>query len=85
MEKPNTCVAVVSNIDGGCQYVGKVKTITKTEYATLLKEQREHELTEQKKKRELLQLVEGLQDEINDLKKEIKILKGEDYEESIED
>ena len=85
MEKPNTCVAVVSNINGGCQYVAKVKTITKTEYATLLKEQREHELADQKEKRELLQLVKDMQEEIATLKEEIKILKGEDYEESIED
>ena len=86
MEKPNTCVAVVSNLNGGCQYVGKVKTITKTEYATLLKEQREHELTEQKEKRELNELLTTLVEEIKTLKQENKVLKGEDTnEESIED
>ena len=85
MEKQNKLVAIVSNISGGCQYVAVVKNIKPSEYATLLAEQREHEQTQAREKRELLEKVDELTTEIKTLKKEIKVLKGEDYEESIED
>lgn len=85
MEKPNTCVAVVSNISGGCQYVGKVKTITKTEYAKLVYEQRQQEQKEKQRFNELCDRVEDLMNQVYELKKQVAILKGEDYEESIED
>lgn len=85
MEKPNKCVAIVSTIDGGCQYVGVVNTITKTEYATLLGEQREHEKEQKKVIRELTEQINELKETCENLKKEIKVLKGEEEnEESIE-
>lgn len=86
MEKQNTCVALVSNISGGCQYVAKVKTITKSEYATLLAEQRQHEIESAREKRELLETINELKEQVSKLAKEIKVLKGEDEdEESVED
>lgn len=85
MEKPNTCVAIVSTLDGGCQYVGVVKTITKTEYATLLGEQREHERKLKERINTLDARCDLMSETIIELKKEIAILKGEDEnEESIE-
>ena len=87
MKNPNIkLVAIVPSLDGGCQYVGLVKNITNEEYATLLKEQRTNEQKQAKEKRELLERVETLTSELNTLKHEIKVLKGEDEdEESIED
>ena len=87
MKNPNIkLVAIVPSLDGGCQYVGLVKNITKEEYATLLKEQRTNEQKQAKEKRELLERVETLESELATLKHEIKVLKGEDEdEESIED
>lgn len=86
MEKPNKLVAIVSNISGGCQYVAVVKNIKPSEYATLLKEHRQHEQTQAREKRELLDRVSELETQVANLVKEIKVLKGEDeYEESVED
>lgn len=87
MKNPNIkLVAIVPSLDGGCQYVGLVKNIANEEYATLLKEQRTNEQKQAKEKRELLERVETLENEITTLKHEIKVLKGEDEdEESIED
>lgn len=85
MEKPNKLVAIVSNISGGCQYVAVVKNITPSEYATLLAEQREHEKAQKDKVFNLEQRCDLMSDTIKALQKEIKVLKGEDYEESIED
>lgn len=86
MEKPNKLVAIVSNISGGCQYVAVVKNIKPSEYATLLAEQRQHEQTQAREKRELLDRVSELETQVANLVKEIKVLKGEDeYEESVED
>ena len=86
MEKPNKCVAIVSTIDGGCQYVAIVKNVDLSEYAKLLSEQRQHEQKEAKEKREILDRLQKCEEIISKLEKEIKVLKGEDeYEESIED
>ena len=87
MKNPNIkLVAIVPTLDGGCQYVGLVKNLTNEEYATLLKEQRTNEQKQAKEKRELLERVETLENELTTLKHEIKVLKGEDEdEESIED
>ena len=85
MEKPNKCVAIVSTIDGGCQYVAIVKTIKQSEYATLLGEQREHEKEQKRVIRELTEQINELKETCENLKKEIKVLKGEEEnEESIE-
>ena len=85
MEKPNKLVAIVSNISGGCEYVAVVKNIKPSEYATLLKEQREHEQERKQELNSLKEQVGDLKSTIKSLQKEIAILKGEDYEESIED
>ena len=86
MEKPNKLVGVVSNVSGGCEYVAVVKNIKPSEYATLLKEQRQQEQTQAREKRELLDRVSELETQVANLVKEIKVLKGEDeYEESVED
>ena len=86
MEKPNKLVAIVSTINGGCQYVAVVKNIKPSEYATLLGEQRQQEQAQAREKRELLDKVSELELQVAQLVKEIKVLKGEDdYEESIED
>lgn len=85
-EKPNKLVALCCDISGGCQYVAIVKNITQSEYATLLVEQRELEQKRQREKQEISSKLAELEETIVKLKKEIKILKGEeDYEESIED
>ena len=85
MGKPNKCVAIVSTIDGGCQYVAIVKTIKQSEYATLLGEQREHEKEQKKVIRNLTERINELELTCKDLKKEIKVLKGEEEnEENIE-
>lgn len=85
MEKPNKCVAIVSTIDGGCQYVAIVKTIKQSEYATLLGEQREHEKEQKKVIRDLTEKINELELTCKELNKEIKVLKGEEEnEESIE-
>ena len=86
MEKPNKLVAIVSNISGGCQYVAVVKNIKPSEYATLLAEQRQHEQEIAREKRELLETIHELEEQVSNLAKEIRVLKGEDEdEESIED
>ena len=86
MEKPNKLVAIVSNVSGGCQYVAVVKNIKPSEYATLLAEQRQQEQEIAREKRELLETIHELEEQVSNLAKEIKVLKGEDeYEESIED
>ena len=81
MEKPNKLVAIVSNISGGCEYVAVVKNVKPSEYATLLKEQRQHEQDQQRVVRELADLVDDLTEKVAKLTKEIKILKGEDDDE----
>lgn len=81
MEKPNKLVAIVSNISGGCEYVAVVKNVKPSEYATLLKEQRQHEQDQQRALRELADLVDDLTEKVAKLTKEIKVLKGEDDDE----
>ena len=86
MSKSIKTVAIVSDISGGCQYVAIVKNVDLSEYAKLLSEQRQREQKQEKAKRELLEIVETLENELTTLKHEIKVLKGEDEdEESIED
>ena len=87
MKNPNIkLVAIVPSLEGGCQYVGLVKNVTNEEYATLLKEQRTNEQKQAKEKREILDRLQNCEDTIVALRKEIKVLKGEDEdEESIED
>lgn len=86
MSKSIKTVAIVSDISGGCQYVAIVKNVDLSEYAKLLSEQRQHEQKQAKEKRELLERVKTLENELTTLKHEIKVLKGEDEdEESIED
>ncbi len=86
MEKPNKLVAIVSNINGGCEYVAIVKNVKPSEYATLLSEQRQHEQAQKTKIFNLEQRCDLMCDTIAKLEKEIKVLKGEDEnEESIED
>lgn len=85
MSKSIKTVAIVSDISGGCQYVAIVKNVDLSEYAKLIGEQRQHEQKQAKEKRELLERVETLESELTTLKREIKVLKGEDEdEESIE-
>ena len=80
----NKTVAVCYDTNGGCKYVALVKNVTPSEYATLLKQQREQEQEQKRKERELNERIVELEDEIKSLKKEIKVLKGEDEnEESI--
>lgn len=83
MNKPTKLVAVVPNISGGCQYVALVKNIDENEYAKLLYEQRQQEQKEKRRFEELCERVEDLMNQVYELKKQVAILKGEDYEESI--
>lgn len=86
MKNPNIkLVAVVPTLDGGCQYVAVVKNVSNEEYASLLKEQRTNEQKQKEKIFNLEQRCDLMSETIVELKKEIAILKGEDYEESIED
>lgn len=78
MKHKNKLVAIVSNLDGGSQYVALVKNVYESEYATLLHEQRQHELKENETKKILLESIEELTTKINDLEQEIKVLKGEE-------
>lgn len=85
MRKSIKTVAIVCDLNGGCKYVALVKNVDTSEYADLLHEQRQHEQKEAKEKREILDRCETLEETIAKLEKEIKVLKGEDEDEQIEE
>ena len=86
MKNPNIkLIAVVPNISGGCKYVGLVKNVTNEEYATLLKEQREQEQKENKEKKEIFDRLQECEEIISKLEHEIKVLKGEEDNEQVEE
>ena len=71
-------VAYKLNSNGKCVKVFEVKVVSEEDYNKLLNSEFECEQEELKEKNELYQALHDLTDEVNDLKKEIRVLKGEE-------
>lgn len=76
MEQKNHLVAITYDRNGECKQVLKVSNVSESEYKRLLNEQRKHE-------QDIEEKLSSLESKVEELEKEIKVLKGEDYEESI--
>ena len=71
-------VAISYKKDGSCEKVGEIKNLYDTDYNKLVREAKENEKQELKEKEELVEKVNALEEEIENLKQEIKVLKGEE-------
>ena len=68
-------VAIAYLEDGSCELVCKVKMISKEDYENA---KMQSQLNREVKKQKLEQTIEELYKEIDSLKKEVKLLKGEE-------
>ena len=74
----NKQVAVICDNTGKCKYVGKVKLVDDPTYNKYVNEAKEIDESSKRKKYEIYKKIVNLETEINKLKEEIKILKGEE-------
>lgn len=77
MEKRNYLVATCLNEDGTTRFVLKVHNCSKEKLDQLVIEQKNYEEKQLKEKNELLNEIHRLNLEIENLKEDIKYLKGE--------
>lgn len=75
-------VAIHTNENGKCDYISICKNVNDRELAQYQLQEQECRIEELKKINELHSCISLLEKEVVELKKEIAILKGEDYEES---
>ena len=82
MEIKKNHIAILLDENGECVSIAKCVIVDDTKLAKLRNQVLKHKQAEQKKKEELDKLLDDLTKKYKELEKEIKVLKGEDYEES---
>lgn len=82
MEIKKNHIAVLLDEKGECVSIAKCVIVDDTKLAKLRNQVLKHKQAEQKKKEELEKRLDALENSNKQLEKEIKLLKGEDYEES---
>lgn len=82
MEIKKNHIAVLLDEKGECVSIAKCVIVDDTNLAKLRNQVLKHKQAEQKKKEELKKSLEDLANKCDELEKQIKVLKGEDYEES---
>lgn len=82
MEIKKNHIAVVLDKKGECVSIAKCVIVDDTNLAKLRNQVLKHKQAEQKEKEELTKKLSDLAERCDSLEKEVKLLKGEDYEES---
>ena len=82
MEIKKNHIAVLLDDKGECVSIAKCVIVDDTKLGELRNQVLKHKQAEQVKKEELEKRLEDLANKCDELEKEIKLLKGEDYEES---
>ena len=82
MEIKKNHIAVLLDEKGECVSIAKCVIVDDTNLAKLRNQVLKHKQAEQKKKEELMKKLSDLTERCDELEKQIKLLKGEDYEES---
>lgn len=82
MEMKKNHIAVVLDDKGKCEQISKCILIDDTKLASLKNEVNAHKQRKAKEKEDLLNRLGELERKCESLESEIKVLKGEDYEES---
>ena len=82
MEIKKNHIAILLDEKGECVSIAKCVIVDDTNLAKLRNQVLKHKQAEQKKKEELEKRLGDLANKCDELEKEIKVLKGEDYEES---
>ena len=77
-EFKNRQVAVITDINGKCKYVGKVRFVNEMEYNKLVNESNLIDAEKLARKKQLQYEILKLKQEIARIDKEIKLLKGEE-------
>ena len=82
MEMKKNHIAVVLDDKGECVSIAKCVIVDDTNLNKLRNQVLKHKQDEQKEKEELMKKLSDLSEKCESLEKEVKLLKGEDYEES---
>lgn len=78
MECKDKRVAIILDSSGKCKYVGKVRLVNDNEYNRLINESNGIDAEKLAKKRELQQEIIALKNDLEQIKRELKVLKGEE-------
>ena len=82
MEMKKNHIAVLLDNNGKCEQISKCILVDDTKLASLKNEVNANKQRKAKEKEELLNRLDELEKKCESLEKEVKLLKGEDYEES---